>query len=68
MSDLERQIEEVMSRVPASVIRGGLADAIAWKDAYADALKLLKKPRKSEAELTAMLARLNRLAEDKNGK
>lgn len=54
-------IEDRISKVPSAVMRGGLADAVRWKDATADALKLLKKRGATESEMTAMLARLNKL-------
>lgn len=57
-----RMIEDRISRVPASVMRGGLADAVRWKDAVSDALKLLKKRGATETELTVMLSKLNTLA------
>lgn len=65
MSDWERQIEDRVSRIPASFQRWGLADCVAWKDACSDAQKLLNKRGRTETELTAMAARLNRLAEEK---
>ncbi len=61
---LEHQIQDRMSRIPMRAIKGTLKDAVVWKDATCDAMKLLQKRNKSESELRAMLSKLNTLAVD----
>lgn len=59
---LEHQIQDRMSRIPMRAIKGTLKDAVVWKDATSDAMKLLQKRNKSESELRSMLNKLNTLA------